>query len=135
MYYRDDDHYEDFSGCDNDDRYESAYDDSLPYGICDSCGEYCQATVVDEGIGPYEYWGSKGVHHQYVTCSPCCNAEVVEGETKFLHRKVRTAKKAHRLVNGQTVQPGEKYVEEVHRNHRKGGPSWVVVTKLPYKPS
>jgi hypothetical protein len=104
-------------------------DDDMPEGICDSCGEFCRATVIDEGIGPYEFWGSKGFHHDYVTCSPCCNAEVVEGGSKLLHRKTRTATKEIKLTNRKTVQAGERYVEEVYRNYRRNGPSWIVIKR------
>ena len=34
---------------------------------------------VDEGIGPYEYWGSRGVDHQWVAVCPHCGEYVEEG--------------------------------------------------------
>lgn len=108
------------------------YDDGpdLPSGICSGCGEECTATVVDEGIGPYEAWGVKGVHHDYCVCSPCCNEEVVEGGSKLLRNIMRTAKKDHLLSDGQgTVKAGERYREIVYRNYRSGGPSWIVAKK------
>ena len=45
-------------------------------GFCSHCGEECTSITRDEGVGAYEYWGSKGVHHDYVEVSPCCDAEV-----------------------------------------------------------
>jgi hypothetical protein len=102
------------------------HDEDMPEGICDSCGEGCTATVIDEGIGPYEYWGSKGVHHAYATVSPCCNAEVVEGEEKIVSRNRRIARKDHK--DGK-VKKGNLYCEVVFRAYRKGGPSWHRTTK------
>ena len=51
-------------------------------GICADCGEACTSITIDDGIGPYEFWGSKGTHHEYVEASPCCLAEVLEIETE-----------------------------------------------------
>ena len=47
-------------------------------GVCEACGEKCTSVTQDDGIGPFEYWGSKGVHHEYVEVSPCCQAEVID---------------------------------------------------------
>lgn len=47
-------------------------------GWCSECGKACTSVTVDEGIGPYEYWGSRGTHHDYVEESPCCNAPMSE---------------------------------------------------------
>lgn len=44
--------------------------------ICMSCGDECREARVDFGIGPYEYWGDRGVHHDYANVSDCCEAEV-----------------------------------------------------------
>lgn len=106
------------------------FDEDMPSGICDSCGEECTATVVDEGIGPYEFWGSKGTHHDYHVCSPCCNAEVVPGGSKLLRRVIRIAHKDHKVeFNKLPIRAGDHYVETVCRNYREGGPSWFVVSK------
>ena len=53
------------------------YDD-VPDGYCDDCGLPCFGVKVDEGIGPYEYWGQRGVHHDYVFKSHCCSAEILD---------------------------------------------------------
>lgn len=45
-------------------------------GICTDCGEPCHAVRIDVGIGPYEYWGATGVHHDWRWLSPCCEAEM-----------------------------------------------------------
>lgn len=34
---------------------------------------------VDEGIGAYEYWGSRGVDHHWVAVCPDCGEYVEEG--------------------------------------------------------
>lgn len=49
-----------------------------PKGICVSCSERCVAQWTDFGIGPYEFWGAKGVHHEWAWASPCCEAPVEE---------------------------------------------------------
>jgi hypothetical protein len=53
-------------------------DDDRKSGYCADCGEACMATVIDEGIGSYEYWGAKGVDIRLVEVSPCCEAEVLD---------------------------------------------------------
>ena len=46
-------------------------DDDRRSGFCSECGEHCTATIIDEGIGSYEYWGAKGVDVRLVEVSPC----------------------------------------------------------------
>lgn len=100
--------------------------EDLPHGICDECGEECTAIVTDMGIGSYEYWGAKGVHHDWAVVSPCCEAEVVEGGQKMIRKVTHVAKKVHN--NGQ-IQPGDTYVLRVYRHWRRGGPNWITTTK------
>jgi hypothetical protein len=45
---------------------------------CKRCGEQCQARFVDNGIGPYEYWGAAGRHSQIDIESICCGSSVEE---------------------------------------------------------
>ena len=52
--------------------------DDLPKGYCAGCHEYVTATVIDEGIGEYEYWGCKGVDVQLCYVSPCCEEELLD---------------------------------------------------------
>ena len=47
---------------------------------CLACRQKCHVKQVDNGIGPYEYWGAKGVHHDYMLESRCCDSEVVDYE-------------------------------------------------------
>ena len=47
-------------------------------GWCDNCGEPCVGVWIDEGIGPYEYWGTRGVHHDWTVASDCCKATILE---------------------------------------------------------
>jgi hypothetical protein len=47
-------------------------------GYCACCGKECTATVIDEGIGHYEYWGAKGVDIRLSEVSDCCEAEVLD---------------------------------------------------------
>lgn len=39
-------------------------------GYCPNCDERVSAHIEDQGIGPYEFWGANGTHHNYV---PVCN--------------------------------------------------------------
>lgn len=52
-------------------------DDPLE-GHCRNCGKPCRAILVDMGIGPYEFWGARGVDKRMVPVSPCCEEDVVE---------------------------------------------------------
>lgn len=47
-------------------------------GICTDCGEECETLVVDNGIGSYEYGGSKGVDTRLEVVSDCCQASVTD---------------------------------------------------------
>lgn len=43
---------------------------------CHSCGAANPDTkTIDEGIGPYEYFGATGVHTAWVDVTECCEAE------------------------------------------------------------
>lgn len=47
---------------------------------CSVCGakdpEY---KIIDEGIGPYEFWGSRGNDVRLTTGTACCGAGIVDG--------------------------------------------------------
>ena len=48
------------------------------YGpFCSACGNSCTPTMVDFGIGHYEYWGATGVHRDIQEVSDCCESGVV----------------------------------------------------------
>ena len=51
--------------------------------ICRECGKVCEPNIVDNGIGPYEYWGATGIDHKYDVESDCCWADV-EDATRHL---------------------------------------------------
>lgn len=54
-------------------------DDSSPTeGWCAHCNKECIGVAVDNGIGAYEYWGSKGVDKRIDIESNCCNAQVLD---------------------------------------------------------
>lgn len=78
------------------------------------------------GIGPYEFWGARGVHHDWQMLSPCCEAEVVPGGTKLVRNTTHVARRDHK--DGK-VKAGQRYQVTVYRNWRKDGPSWFVATK------
>lgn len=46
--------------------------------ICTSCGNTCGAVSIDDGIGPYEYEGQRGIHHNFITVSDCCEAAILD---------------------------------------------------------
>ncbi len=68
-----DEHCERYAGC-----HGEPDDDDQVTGWCECCGAECYGVAVDNGIGSYEYWGSKGVHHQIDCESNCCNAKVLD---------------------------------------------------------
>ena len=43
--------------------------------VCKCCGEECRAVLVDFGIGPYEYWGSREFHTDVQRVSDCCECD------------------------------------------------------------
>jgi len=45
---------------------------------CASCKSWVLPVERDHGIGPYEYWGSRGVHHNWRTECPECEGEQFE---------------------------------------------------------
>jgi len=57
------------------------------YGYCPNCNKVVTVKTVDEGIGPYEYWGYKGWHHDYVDVCTECDG-YIEGETSDDKRNV-----------------------------------------------
>lgn len=91
-------------------------------GICNECGIECDSVVEDHGIGPYEFWGSRGNHHDYVEVSPCCSAEVVEGGNKVIRINEHTARRDHRQGG---IKKGDRYRIVVTRCWRDNGPHWI----------
>ena len=49
------------------------------FGTCPECGDV-PGHMVDEGIGPYEFWGAKGVHHDWIPVCDECGEEMTEFE-------------------------------------------------------
>ena len=45
---------------------------------CSACEEICEIDFVDNGIGPYEYWGAPGRHTQIDIESRCCGRQAYE---------------------------------------------------------
>jgi hypothetical protein len=54
------------------------YEPEYETGVCSLCGETCDIRGVDEGIGPYEFWGIKGTDVQIVAASSCCSEPIKE---------------------------------------------------------
>ncbi len=52
--------------------------EECPEGWCSDCGGPCYGDVVDTGVGAYEYFGEKGVNHQYTYLSSCCGAGILD---------------------------------------------------------
>jgi hypothetical protein len=59
---------------DHDDRWEP----ETEHGWCSSCGKECTIIGVDDGIGPYEFWGQKGRDVQIIAVSDCCEESVLD---------------------------------------------------------
>lgn len=101
--------------------------EDMAEGICADCGHACRATVIDNGIGAYEFWGARGVHHDYQQASPCCEAEVVEGGEKVVRKSIHVARRDHK--DGK-IKAGDRYALTVYRTWRKDGPHWVHTKKV-----
>lgn len=43
---------------------------------CPACKEMAEAIIVDNGIGPYEFWGAKGFDSHPEVVSECCEAHL-----------------------------------------------------------
>jgi hypothetical protein len=99
-------------------------------GICSDCGIQCESVTEDQGIGPYEYWGSREVDVQLVEVSPCCGAEVVEGGNTLVRITPRIARKDHK---DGVIKAGDHYKEVITRCWRHQGPSWYSVRKIKVK--
>ena len=61
--------------CDED---PSIWDIDYPTAICNDCGEPCTLGEVDEGIGPYEFWGQQCWQSIMVTRTSCCESDDYE---------------------------------------------------------
>jgi len=48
--------------------------------VCFDCKIQTTVETIDEGIGPYEFWGALGNHTDFREVSTCCGSENV-GET------------------------------------------------------
>lgn len=45
-------------------------------GTCPACKKECRVINEDCGIGAYEYWGARGVHHDWRQFSDCCGEDM-----------------------------------------------------------
>jgi len=93
--------------------------------ICSNCGHLCGTIEVDNGIGPYEFWGDRGVHHDWQTVSGCCQEYLEDGGCSVVRTATHVARKAH-----GAIQPGDTYRLTVYRHWREVGPSWVTTKKV-----
>lgn len=50
---------------------------------CVNCGDECDVSQQDIGIGAYEYWGFKGVDRNIQTLSTCCGGYVTEATETY----------------------------------------------------
>lgn len=48
--------------------------------VCPACGQECQGSWEDFGIGRYDYWGAPGVDVRMAYVSTCCEAQLPEPE-------------------------------------------------------
>lgn len=53
-------------------------------GKCTACGQPCEVGIIDNGIGSYEYWGSKEVDIQLEAVSNCCEAPAVDHNNNII---------------------------------------------------
>jgi Zn finger protein HypA/HybF involved in hydrogenase expression len=57
-------------------------DDEGTYGWCEQCECNVGSIKVDFGIGGYEYWGSKEVHHEWREVCPRCEGDLTDARTE-----------------------------------------------------
>ena len=50
-------------------------EDLATEAYCVGCREKCETTIVDIGIGSYEFWGHRGIHRDERELSVCCHDE------------------------------------------------------------
>jgi hypothetical protein len=43
---------------------------------CPCCKQPCYLSIIDDGIGHYEFWGMPGYDSRLLVVSDCCNAEI-----------------------------------------------------------
>ena len=98
--------------------------------ICSCCGDEAEPVMINCGVGPYEYWGMRGVDVNMQELSQCCEAECVEGGVSLLRRVTRIARKQHFEYNSaRKISVGSQFVEETLRHWRKDGPSWITTRR------
>jgi len=51
-------------------------------GYCPSCEEEVDVYWVDEGIGAYEYWGSREVQHKWEPLCDICRSYIEDFEDR-----------------------------------------------------
>lgn len=47
---------------------------AMGIGICSKCERHSGFRREDQGIGGYEFWGSRETHHNWQWVSECCEA-------------------------------------------------------------
>jgi hypothetical protein len=57
--------------------------DEGTYGYCAQCECNVHSARVDFGIGAYEYWGSKEVHHDWREVCPKCEGDLTEARSEL----------------------------------------------------
>jgi len=121
----------------DEDRDDCGYDDDMPSGICSECGREVTCVEKDFGIGPYEFWGSKGEHHDYQCVTPCCDAEVVEGEEHLVSDTVHVAKRDHKVKDRyyRPIMAGSRYRKVVYISWIKGGRRFYNIVKYLLPPT
>ena len=54
---------------------KSGYRESLDHQYCADCKEWVAPEEWDFGIGSYEYWGARGVDHDWRIVCPNCEGD------------------------------------------------------------
>jgi len=73
--------------------------------ICTSCGERCELTEVDKGIGPYEFGSERGNHVDIRTVSACCEGDVeaVDAREWLSERYVAAVAELYAATDAQRI--------------------------------
>lgn len=76
---------------------------------CHACGAANPDTKqIDDGIGPYEYFGATGVHHNWVDVTECCEADLSDLEPHEALRKC--GRITYRLPAGEVTETPTQFM-------------------------
>lgn len=61
-------------------RHDLRWEPEVETGWCSHCKKECDIISVDDGIGPYEMHGRRGIHRDIHPVSSCCEENVLDND-------------------------------------------------------